>query len=85
MTIYRLILFVDGHWFAHDFNEENLLPAMEARGFTFVKLNDNERHRQELQGQPKFKGVNGPMWGGTKDGQPIIRYETPEAYAELSK
>jgi len=52
---------------------------MEVRGFPFVGINDNPRQRAELQGQPRFAGLCGPMWDG--DG---IRYECRAAYATLS-
>lgn len=68
------------------FTEENIIPAMSVRGFEMTGINRNPRHRAELQGQPMFDGVMGPMWGGNRqhpDG--IIRYECPETYEELSK
>ncbi len=40
------------------------------RGFTFVKLANNPSLRAELQGQPVFRGLLGPMWDGD-----AIRYE----------
>jgi hypothetical protein len=44
---------------------------MKASGFTLTGFADRPSLRAELQGAPKFKGVNGPMWNG--DGW---RYET---------
>ncbi|MDR3488796.1 MAG: hypothetical protein P4M05_28325 [Bradyrhizobium sp.] len=61
------------------FEEEDLVAAMEARGFVFAGLNKNKAQRAELQGKPKFLGVFGPMWNG--DG---IRYEDRETYLKLS-
>lgn len=53
----------------------------QAKGFHASKST-----RAELQMEPTFYGFLGPMWGGYKsDGTPIIRYETSEAYGELSK
>lgn len=40
--------------------------------------------REELKGMPKLSGLLGPMWGGTKDGLPVIRYESKRAYNLLS-
>lgn len=48
--------------------------------------NENERQREELQGQPKLLGLNGPMFGGfaelksTGETVVIIRYEKPSKY-----
>lgn len=48
--------------------------------------NGNERQREELQGQPKLLGLNGPMFGGfgtlksTGETVAIIRYEKPCKY-----
>jgi hypothetical protein len=77
---YRLIQLVDGQWLKTELHHDNVIPAMECRGFEFTGLHQNPRTRKELQGAPKFMGVNGPMWDG--DG---IRYETREAYAALSE
>ena len=59
---------------------EHFIAQMEARGYEHIGFNLNGHQRQELQGQPKFKGVLGPMW----DGHGVIRYETPKAYERLS-
>lgn len=48
-------------------------------------LHESKSTRKELQMQPKFCGFCGPMWGGyTRDGKPVIRYESTEAYNALS-
>lgn len=45
-----------------------------------------ERTRPELFGQPRLKGLNGPMWNGwgvlksTGETVAIIRYEKPSRY-----
>ncbi|MCO5066880.1 MAG: hypothetical protein M9924_21160 [Rhizobiaceae bacterium] len=44
----------------------------------------NHRLRPELRGQPIVTDMIGPMWGGIRDGQPVIRYEDSEAYSRLS-
>jgi hypothetical protein len=49
--------------------------------FKVVGYNRNTHNREELQGQPKLAGLNGPMYNGTKDGKVVIRYETPAHYA----
>lgn len=48
--------------------------------------NYNTAQREELQGQPKLKGLNGPMFNGfgnlksTGEKVAIIRYEKPCKY-----
>lgn len=69
----RLIQTVDGMSLRHDFGPSvDLVVAMEVRGYKFIGNNSNPRQRTELQGAPKFKGLNGPMWDGD-----CIRYEDP--------
>lgn len=70
----RLIQTVDGVSIRSEFGPEvDLVAAMEVRGYAFLKLNRNPNQRAELQGVPKFEGLNGPMWDGD-----AIRYEDPE-------
>ncbi len=77
----RLIQTVDGQMLRIDFDEKSdLIMSMEVRGYKFLKFNSNPSQRAELQGAPKFKGLNGPMWDGD-----AIRYEDPASYAELSR
>lgn len=75
----RLVQSIEGKLIVTEFEIDNLIPAMEIRGYAFTRVNTNSRQRAELQGQPMFKGVNGPMWDGN-----AIRYEDTEAYAQLS-
>jgi hypothetical protein len=51
-------------------------------GYDFTGYNDNPRHRPELRGAPKFKGIVGPAWGGEDT---PWRYETAAAYREISR
>ena len=76
----RIYLTIEGNFIRHEVELDNLIAFMEVRGHQFVKLNDNNRQREELQGQPKFAGINGPMWDGD-----AIRYESVEAYASFSQ
>lgn len=62
------------------FSAAQLGPAMAEHGFTQVGVNTNPKHRVELQGQPKFDGLCGPMYGGPG----VVRYETAAAYSQLS-
>lgn len=75
----KLIQIIEGTWLTAEFEAANLIPAMEARGFKHTGFNANRSQRAELQGQPKFAGVIGPMWG-----EDHIRYEDQRAYDALS-
>jgi hypothetical protein len=55
------------------------IARASVEGLECTALNDNPRQREELQGQPKFKGYHGPMWDRT-----AIRYECAKAYERLS-
>lgn len=81
---FRLVQLVDGEWITNDFTEDNVVPAMEIRGFTLTGMETRRGLRPELQGQPKFGGVLGPMWGGVENGEPVVRYECQSAYDKLS-
>ena len=54
-------------------------------GYLETGIETGKHLRPELQGQPKFKGLCGPMWGGRDDkGRPVIRYEDQKTYDSLS-
>lgn len=76
---YRLISCIDGRMTPEEFTDDNVISAMSIRGYELKDVNLNSRHREELQGQPIFHGLCGPMWDGD-----AIRYETTEAYRHLS-
>ncbi len=84
MSIYRLVQLVDGAWITTDFTDDNVIPAMSVRGFEYVGPCNRKQLRPELQGQPTFSGVLGPMWGGEEIGGPVVRYECQKAYDRLS-
>ena len=66
----------------YDFDNEVALSKWAVRnGYNFTGTHLSTRTRAELQGAPKFFGLYGPMY----DGPGVIRYETPQAYEELSK
>lgn len=46
----------------------------------FIGMNHNARQHPELQGQPKFKDLAGPFYGG----EGIVRYEDWHTYRNLS-
>lgn len=53
-------------------------------GYEFGGFEDSPSLREELLGEPKIKGLCGPMYDGETDGVPCIRYETLDAYRILS-
>lgn len=59
---------------------DEAISAAAARGYGFTYFNSNRSQREELIGQPKFKGVLGPMWDGD-----AIRYEDQAVYREFSQ
>lgn len=77
---YELVQSIDGDFIVTKLTTENLIPAMEIRGYELTSYNRNRSHRAELQGQPKFSGLCGPMYGGPG----VIRYECTKANDQLS-
>jgi hypothetical protein len=77
---YQLVWKFEGLMLDKFFTADNIIPAFDVRGYRLTGVNHNPRQRSELQGQPTFTGLNGPMYGG----RGIIRYECLEAYADLS-
>ena len=76
----RLVQCINGEFIVSTFGPEvDVIAAMELRGYTFSKFNDNHRQRAELQGAPMFTNCCGPMWDGN-----AIRYEDREANDRLS-
>ncbi len=68
-------------------SEAELISAFAELGFEHKGAESRASLRPELQGQPKFSGVCGPMWGGyggAEGQEPVIRYESWEAYEILS-
>ena len=58
---------------------------MAVRGRGFTGRHNSAGTREQLQGQPKFVCVCGPMWEGFgEDGYAVIRYEDGAAYDSLS-
>jgi len=77
---YRLIQNVDGLFIKTESdNLGDFMARMEVAGFGFVKLNKNPRQRVELQDQPIYSGIAGPMWDGD-----AVRYEDSETNAQMS-
>lgn len=60
-------------------SKEELIKKFPEKG-----IHNRNGSREELQGQPKLKGLLGPMWGGRREGESVIRYETQQVYNMLS-
>lgn len=81
---YRIVHEIHGHLIKSEFSgaldTNNIVIQANVLGFEFDKFNFNNRQRAELQGQPIFKGLVGPMWDGD-----AIRYEDERTYALMSR
>lgn len=64
---------------------ENLIAAMEVRGFKPTGQVGRSPLRGCLVGKPKFTGIYGPMYGQDEAGNDAVRYEEPAAYDILSR
>lgn len=78
-TKYRVVRQLNGRMFVEEFTNDNVIPALELRGFEMTGSYENPRTREEMQGAPKFAGLLGPMYDGD-----AIRYESAEVYRALS-
>jgi len=79
-TIYRVVTQMQsGQMISLEYTNENVIPALEVRGFEMTGNYSNPRTREEMQGAPTFKGLLGPMYDGD-----AIRYESQEVYNQLS-
>lgn len=78
---YRVVRRIDGELRARDYrmHRADFVGEMEALGFEYTGDHKSKVTRPELQSQPQFAGLCGPMWDGN-----AIRYEDPEANAILS-
>lgn len=74
-----VVQLVAGQWDRQEFASTDLIAAMEVRGYTFAGLTTSLRLRPELQAQPMFNELVGPMWDGD-----AIRYEDAAANDILS-
>jgi|GEM_PF-6161418 hypothetical protein len=75
---YKIVQIVDGHMIVTQ--PTDIFAWAAAAGVDVIKLNDNPRHRAELQGQPVLSRFCGPMW----DCNNTIRYEDQAANDRLS-
>lgn len=86
MTQFEIVtLDADGRLQSQVFETDDPAAAFEIRGYRMAP--DSERGkwmREELRVQPRFEDLCGPMWGGIRNGKPLIRYEDQPAYNSLS-
>lgn len=74
----------NGQKCAYDLPDE--IKTAEQMESLIYDYNRNLSHCEELHGQPKLLGLNGPMFNGfgslesTGETVPIIRYEKPSKY-----
>lgn len=76
---YRIVQRIEGMWVKSEVEPKNLHAWASVRGYTVSHINKNPRQRAELQEQPVFSGLVGPMWDGD-----AIRYEDQTAHDILS-
>jgi len=74
---YRIAQCVDGQIVTTE--PADIFAWAEVAGFQIVKLSNNPRQRAELQGQPIFVSLCGPMWDGD-----AVRYEDQRSNDILS-
>lgn len=82
MAQYQVVVIAEGQFFQYAPKDMEAFGA--ACGYQFEGIEAAPRLREELRGHPKFRELCGPMWGGEKDGEPVIRYESWPAYERLS-
>lgn len=59
---------------------DDLINFAASKGYVHCGFNFSPSQREQLQNQPKFKGLMGPFWDGDK-----IRYEDPAVFEILSR
>ena len=75
-TVYRVVRTVEGKLDTKDYTRAELMGL----GFNYTGEHTSPQTRAELQGQPRFSELFGPMY----DGPNVIRYEDEQAYNILS-
>lgn len=78
---YKVFRTIEGQLIGCEFvSLDEFLAGMAAKGFRPIGYNSNPRNRAELQGQPMFFGLCGPMY----DGPGGVRYEDAATYDIMS-
>ena len=62
-------------------DRETFIKAMKQQGIQYTGTNQGSGLRQEIQGQPTFDKLVGPMYGGPG----VARYETSEVNDQMSR
>lgn len=62
-------------------SKDELVKYLKSKGINETGSEGGSHLRPELQGQPVFEKLHGPMHGGGG----VVRYETPEMYDRLSR
>lgn len=76
----------NGFKFVYDLPKN--IKNVEQLNSLIYDYNYDEKQRDELQGQPKLLGLNGPMYNGTRilkstgEEVTVIRYEFPDKITE---
>lgn len=86
----KLVRTIEGRMIAETVAIDNLIPFMSVRGHElpddfkvqgkFAPGQMRIEYREEIQGQPIFPGLLGPMY----DGPGVVRYEDSESNDRLS-
>ena len=74
---YRIVQNVDGEWITSE--PTDIIAWANVTGRTIVGYMNRPKVRAELQGQPMFSDLCGPMWDGD-----AIRYEDQRSNDILS-
>lgn len=82
-TGYKIVRVMEGGTWTTTLTNDIMQFAKE-EGYAFLNFVANDHNRRELQGQPRFVGLCGPMYDGEKGGVAIVRYECPVAYEIMS-
>lgn len=80
---YQIVAQNNGVWLKIEVNgnDKDLIIALESLGYQYNGPCNRKQLRDELQGQPMFNGLLGPMY----DGPDCIRYENQAANNFLSQ
>lgn len=83
---YKVVQILNGEWITITLTSKYAFKKwLRMGGHELTGINDNSQQREELQGEPRVKGLLGPMYDGVNpQGFPVIRYESQEAYDRLS-
>jgi hypothetical protein len=76
---YKIVQTIDDKFVVTELTDENVHAALEIRGFEFMGVQGAGHWRRELNGEPIFAGLCGPMWDGD-----CVRYEDKETNNRMS-